>query len=172
MKKNTKNIRKMVLASLFAALTAVCAWISLPIPPVAFTLQTFGVLLTLGVLGGRWGTVSILLYLLLGCIGLPVFAGFQSGAVALPGPTGGFLWGFLAAGVVYWLLEKMGKLPAMVAAQVVVYACGCIWFSLYGGNSGVAAAVLTCVVPYLVPDGVKLALAHSLAKRIGKQMKM
>ena len=162
----------MVLASLFAALTGVCAWISLPIPPVAFTLQTFGVLLAVGVLGGRWGTVSILLYLLLGCIGLPVFAGFQSGAVALPGPTGGFLWGFLAAGIVYWLLEKMGKLPAMVAAQVVVYACGCIWFSFYGGNSGVAAAVLTCVVPYLVPDGVKLALAHSLAKRIGKQMKM
>ena len=162
----------MVLASLFAALTAVCAWISLPVPPVAFTLQTFAVLLTLGVLGGRWGSVSILLYLLLGCIGLPVFAGFLSGAVALPGPTGGFLWGFLAAGIVYWLLEKIGKLPAMVAAQVVVYACGCVWFSFYGGNTGIWAAALTCVVPYLIPDAIKLALAHSLARRITKQVKV
>ena len=169
---NIKNVRKMVLSSLFAALTAVCAWISLPIPPVAFTLQTFAVLLTLGVLGGRWGSVSILLYLLLGMVGLPVFAGFQSGAAALPGPTGGFLWGFLAAGIVYWMLEKLGKLPAMVVAQVVVYVCGCIWFSFYGGNTGILAAALTCVVPYLIPDAVKLALAHSLANRIGKQVKL
>ena len=64
----------MVLSSLFAALTAVCAWISLPIPPLAFTLQTFAVGLTLGILGGKWGTVSILLYLLLGAVGLPVFS--------------------------------------------------------------------------------------------------
>ena len=61
-----KNVRKMVLASLFASLTAVCAWISIPIPPISFTLQTFAVFLTLAVLGGKWGTVSILLYLLLG----------------------------------------------------------------------------------------------------------
>ena len=60
----------------------------------------------------------------------------------------------------------------MVAAQVVVYACGCIWFSIYGGNTGVWAAALTCVVPYLIPDAVKLGLAHSLAKRIGKQVKL
>ena len=162
----------MVLSSLFAALTAVCAWISIPIPPVAFTLQTFAVLLTLGVLGGKWGTVSVLLYLLLGIVGLPVFTGFQSGAVALPGPTGGFLWGFLLAGLVYWELEKLGRLPAMAAAQLTVYACGCVWFSLYAGNAGLGAAVLTCVVPYLIPDALKLALAHSLAARIGKRYKV
>ena len=55
---------------------------------------------------------------------------------------------------------------------MVVYACGCIWFSFYGGNTGVLAAALTCVVPYLIPDAIKLALAHSLAKRIGKQVKL
>ena len=85
---------------------------------------------------------------------------------------GGFLWGLLAAGIVYWMLEKLGKLPAMVVAQVVVYICGCIWFSFYGGNTGVLAAALTCVVPYLIPDAVKLALAYSLANRIGKQVKL
>ena len=87
----------MVLASLFASLTAVCAWISIPIPPISFTLQTFAVFLTLAVLGGKWGTVSILLYLLLGVVGLPVFAGFRGGISALLDATGGFLWGFLAA---------------------------------------------------------------------------
>ena len=158
----------MVLASLFAALTAVCAWVSIPMPPLAFTMQSFSVLLCLGLLGGKWGTVTMLLYLALGIVGLPVFSGFQ-GSAALLGPTGGFLWGFVLGALVYWAAEKLGRLPAMAAAQVTVYGCGCAWFSLYGGNVGLWAAVLTCVVPYLVPDAVKFALAHTLAKRIGKR---
>ena len=81
----------MVLSSLFAALTAVCSWIAVPIPPIAFTMQTFAIFLTLGVLGGRWGTASVLLYLLLGVVGLPVFSGFRGGAAALLDATGGFL---------------------------------------------------------------------------------
>ena len=167
-----KNVRKMVLSSLLAALTAICAWISLPIPPVAFTLQTFAVLLTLGILGGRWGTGSILIYLLLGMIGLPVFAGFQNGAAALPGPTGGFLWGFLAGGLVYWVLEKLGRIPAMIAAQLTTYICGCLWFSFYTGSIGMVAAILSCVIPYLIPDAFKLTLAYMLSTRICKQYRM
>ena len=150
---------------------AICAWISIPIPPLAFTLQTLAVLLALGILGGRWGTVSILAYLLLGMVGLPVFSGFQSGA-ALVGPTGGFLWGFLAGGLVYCVLEGAGKLPAMLAAQGITYVCGCLWFSRYAGNTGIWAAVLTCVAPYLIPDIMKLSLAWTLSRRIGKQLKM
>ena len=161
----------MVLASLFAALTAICAWISIPIPPLSFTLQTLAVLLALGLLGGKWGTVSILLYLALGIVGLPVFSGFQ-GSAALIGPTGGFLWGFLLAGLLYRATEKTGMLPAMIAAQLAVYLCGCLWFSRYAPGTGIAAAVLTCVVPYLIPDALKLLLAHTLAKRIGKQIRL
>ena len=158
----------MVLASLFAALTAVCAWISIPIPPLAFTMQSFSVLLCYGLLGGKWGMVTMGLYLALGITGLPVFSGFQGGA-ALLGPTGGFLWGFFLGGLAYLGFEKLGKLPAMAAAQIVCYGCGCLWFSLYAGNVGMWTAVLTCVVPYLVPDTAKLILAHTLAKRIGKR---
>ena len=160
----------MVLASLFASLTAVCAWLSIPIPPVAFTLQTFALFLTLGVLGGKWGSVSILLYLLLGAVGLPVFSGFRGGAAAFLDPTGGFLWGFLAAALVYWALEKLGALPAMVASLLVCYACGCLWFSFYAGNAGFRAAVLTCVVPYLIPDGIKLWLAYTVSRRLINRM--
>ena len=157
----------MVLSSLFAALTAVCAWLSIPIPPISFTLQTFAVLLTLGVLGGRWGTVSILTYLLLGVVGLPVFSGFRGGASALLDATGGFLWGFLAGALAYWALERLGRLPAMAAAMLVCYVCGCWWFSVYAGM-GFWAAAAVCVVPYLIPDAIKLWLACSVSRRLSK----
>lgn len=159
----------MVRCSLFAALTAVCAWIAVPLPGVSFTMQTFAVLLTLGTLGGRWGTVSIGLYLLLGLIGLPVFTGFRGGAAALLDPTGGFLWGFFACGLVYRMLEKLGKLPAMAAGLLGCYLCGSWWFSVYAGTD-MASAAMVCVVPWLIPDGIKLMLAHTMSKRIGKHL--
>lgn len=165
-----KNVRKMVLASLFASLTAVCAWISLPIPPISFTLQTFAVFLTLWVLGGKWGTVSILLYLLLGAVGLPVFAGFRGGLSALLDATGGFLWGFLAAAVVYWLLETLGTIPAMVLSLLMCYICGCWWFTVYADGVGIWGAVVTCVLPYLIPDAVKIALAYTMGKRLRRHI--
>lgn len=161
----------MVLSSLFGALIAVCAWIAVPIPPVSFTMQTFAVLLALGVLGGKWGCVSILLYLLMGVVGLPVFAGFRGGAAALLDVTGGFLWGFLLGGLAYWGLEKVAKLPAMAAVLLISYGCGCWWFTVYVG-SGFGAAVLACVVPYLIPDCIKLWLAYGMSKRIRRNVKI
>ena len=164
-----KNVRKMVLASLFAALTAVCSWISLPVPPVYITLQTMALLLSLGTLGGKWGSVSIALYLTLGLVGLPVFAGFRGGAGALLDATGGFLWGFLASGLVYWILEKLGKLPAMICALAVCYLCGCLWFQIYA-NVGMGKAFLICALPYLLPDGVKLWLAYRVSAQLARHI--
>ena len=159
------NVRKMVLSALFASLIVLCAWISIPIPPVAVTLQTFGVLMALGVLGGNWGTVSILIYLTMGLVGLPVFAGFRGGAGALLDATGGFLWGFMLGGLAYRLTEKLGKLPAFVLCQLICYGCGCFWFARWAG-CGMAAAALTCVVPYVIPDALKLWLAWRLRRRL------
>ena len=166
------NVRKMVLSSLFAALITVCAWICVPVPPIAVTLQTFGVLMALGILGGKWGTVSIALYLGLGFVGLPVFAGFRGGVSALLDATGGFLWGFLIGGLVFRLTEKLGKFPAFVLCQLTCYFCGCIWFRHWTGDIGFGAAAFVCVVPYLIPDGVKLWLAWHLSGRIRGQLKM
>lgn len=164
------NVRKMVLSSLFASLMAVCAWICIPIPPVTFTLQTFGVLLALGILGGRWGMVSVLLYLAMGIAGLPVFSGFQGGVSVLLGPTGGFLWGFLLGSLVYRLTERLGKPVSLLLCQLTCYLCGCLWFCHWAG-CGMMTAALTCVIPYLVFDGLKLWLAWHLSRRIGKHLK-
>lgn len=155
----------MVLAALFASLNVLCAWLSIPVADIAFTMQTFGILLTLGVLGGKWGSISILIYLLLGAVGLPVFSGFRGGIGMLLGVTGGYLWGFLFSGLVYWALERLGKFPAMAAALGVCYLCGCGWFAFYAGG-GWGFIVLKCVVPYLIPDAVKLMLALNVSKRL------
>lgn len=162
----------MVLTSLFAALITVCAWIALPIPPVGFTLQTLGVLLTLGTLGGRRGTWAVGLYLLLGLVGLPVFSGFRGGLSAILGPTGGFLWGFLLMALCYRLLEGFGKLPAMVAGQLVCYLCGCFWFTVYAPGTSFWAAAAVCVVPYLLGDAVKIGLAFTISRRIAGRINL
>lgn len=162
----------MVLCALFAALTAVCAWISIPVLDIAFTMQTFAVFMTLGILGGKWGSVSILIYLGMGTVGLPVFSGFQGGVGALVGVTGGYIWGFLVSGLVYWGLERLCKPVAMIAALLACYLCGSLWFLVYAGSGvGFAAVVLKCVVPYLIPDAVKLTLALRLSGRIRRQLK-
>lgn len=163
------NTKYMTRAALFAALTAICAWISIPVADIGFTMQTFGIFLTLGVLGGKWGTVSILIYLLLGAVGMPVFSGFRGGMGMLLGVTGGYLWGFLFSGLTYWLLERFGKLPAMIAAMAVCYLCGSIWFHIYAGG-GIGLILLRCVVPFLIPDGLKILLAHSLSRRLRRHI--
>lgn len=157
----------MVRMALFAGVLAVCAWLALPLGPWTFTLQTFGVLLCLGTLGGKWGSGTIALYLLLGGLGLPVFSGFRGGLWMLVGPTGGFLWGFLLGGGCYWLLERW-KVLAMACCMGAVYLCGWGWLWVYLPSGGAGAAFVTAVLPYLLPDAGKLALALYVSKRLNR----
>ena len=83
----------------------------------------------------------------------------------LAGVTGGYLWGFLVSGLIYWALERLGNVPATVAAMAGCYLCGSLWFLLYSGG-GLVFVLMRCVVPYLIPDGVKIALALSLSRRL------
>ena len=158
-------VRNMVQCALFAALMTVCAWICIPIGDTVLSLQTLAVFLCLGLLGGRRGSAAIVIYLLLGAVGMPVFSGFRGGISVLAGATGGYLWGFLAAALIYRLLEGFGRLPAMIAGQLLCYACGCFWFYLYTGG-GLWLILLRCVLPYLIGDGVKIALAYILTRRL------
>lgn len=164
------RIRNMTQAALLAALMAVCAWISIPAFPASFTLQTFGLCLTLGLLGGKWGSIAIWLYLGLGAVGLPVFSGFRGGLSCLLGPTGGFLWGFALAGPVYGLAGLLGSLPGMVAALAVSYLCGCLWYPIFAPGTSLWTAFLVCAAPYLPWEVGKVALAWNLHRRIRKHI--
>ena len=171
MKRTPLTVKDMAWCGICAALLAISAWLSIPMPQVSFTMQSFAVFFALGLLGGRRGTISIFIYLLLGLVGLPVFSGFRGGAGVLLGVTGGYIWGFLLAGLVYWAMTFLFgqnfsvRLGAMLLGMVGCYACGTLWYlQIYGGNFW--AVLMTCVVPYLIPDGAKIALAVSLAGRL------
>ena len=171
MNKPRLTIKHMVQCGICAALMAISAWLSIPMPQVSFTMQSFSVFFALGLLGGRRGCVSIFIYLLMGAVGLPVFSGFRGGLGVLLGVTGGYIWGFLAAGLIYWFFtaifgDKFSvRLSAVAVGMLACYGCGTAWYLyLYGGNFWAVLAV--CVVPYLIPDGVKIALAVSLAGRL------
>ena len=155
---------------------ALCAWISVPLGPVPFTMQTFGIFAALGLLGGRRGTLAFLIYLLLGIVGLPVFSGFSAGAGVLFGATGGYL---LGAALLFWgLTAKLGQtLPVMASAMVLglvlCYAFGTFWFlTVYTGGSGetLLGALTLCVFPYVLPDLGKIFLALVLVSRVKKHL--
>ena len=161
--------RDMALCALFAALLAVCAWLVIPAGDVPFTLQTFGVFAALGLLGGKRGTIAIAVYLLLGAVGAPVFAGFKGGVGVLLGPTGGYIVGFLFAGLLYMLLEpaadknKRIKAAVLAGGLALCYAVGTIWFLVVarrgGTDYGAGQVIAICVLPYILPDLAKLWLA-------------
>lgn len=160
------KLRNMVRCGCCAALMAVCAWLSVPVGDIAITMQTFGVFLTLLLLGGAQGTVACGVYLLLGAVGLPVFSGFQGGLGILLSPTGGYLLGFLALALCYWALKKpLGEMVALGLGLLLCYGCGTVWFYfMYGGSFWMV--LVKCVVPYLIPDACKLLLARLISKRI------
>lgn len=165
----------MAYIAIFAGVMAICSWISIP-ATVPFTLQTFGVFLAVGVLGGKRGTLSVLIYILLGAIGLPVFAGFSGGIGSILGTTGGYIIGFLFSALVMWGMEAaFGKklwvrALSMVLGLAVCYAFGTAWFMLVYARSSGAVGLGTvlgwCVIPFIIPDLVKIALALLLCKRL------
>lgn len=160
-----------------AALTAVCSWISIP-STVPFTLQTFAVFCVLSLLGGKRGTVSIVIYILLGAVGMPVFAGFTGGIGILLGTTGGYIIGFILMGLLFWLAEHFfgNALPvrivSMLAGLLVCYAFGTGWFlwvyARQSGAVGIGTALSWCVLPFILPDLAKMALAVGIAGRVKK----
>ncbi|MBR5165729.1 MAG: biotin transporter BioY [Ruminococcus sp.] len=181
-KKRAFTTKQLSFTALMAVLIIVCSWISVPTPwGIVFTLQTFAVFFALVLLGGRCGTFSVLTFLLLGAVGLPVFSQFRGGISALFGLTGGYMLGFLFTTVIYWLAELIpaqGKaqivrnIAALLVGLAVCYLFGTLWFMhVYtaGGNSVTfGAALMMCVVPYVAFDLLKLAAAVLLGERLRK----
>ena len=175
--KTRRNLQvlDLVYISIGAALIAICSWISIP-TAVPFTLQTFAVFFVLLLLGGERGTIATLIYILLGAIGVPVFAGFSGGIGILFGSTGGYIIGFLFTGLIYMLFSRVFKksivikIAALVLGLAVCYAFGTAWFMhVYMQNNGEVGLLTVlgwCVFPFIIPDLIKMALAVVVAKRI------
>ncbi len=167
--------KQLAQAGMMAALLALCAWLTVP-TTVPFTMQTFAIFLAVGVLGGRLGSLAVGGYLLLGAVGLPVFSGFRGGPGAFAGTTGGYLVGFLLLALVMWLGGRLGGegtpvfVLSAIAGLAVCYAFGTAWYLLlYTQTTGPVSlwTVLgSCVLPFLLPDGLKLALALALRQRL------
>ena len=165
---------RIVYTGIFAVLLAICSWISIP-TLIPFTLQTFGIFLTLFLLGGRQGTITILIYLLLGSIGIPVFSNFGAGLGYLLGNTGGYALGFLLIGLTYWLFEKLPlkniliQLTSLFLGLLICYTFGTIWFVTISMSAASYQELLgifsVCVFPFLIPDLCKLGLAYFISKR-------
>ncbi len=175
--KSKIKVQDMVYIAIGAVLITVCSWISIP-TTVPFTLQTFAVFLVLSLIGGKRGTISVIIYLLLGAVGVPVFAGFKVGIAALLGTTGGYIIGFIFMGLLYWLSERLFgsrltvRIIALVVGLVVCYVFGTAWFMVvYTGQSGIiglGTALGWCVIPFIIPDLVKLAVAVVIGTRLRK----
>lgn len=179
--QSTTKTRDMVYIAMFAVLISICSWISIP-SAVPFTMQTFGIFLAVAVLGGKRGSLAVLVYLLLGLVGVPVFAGFSGGIGCLAGTTGGYIVGFQLTALVMWATEAMlGKknwvlFASMVLGTAVCYAFGTAWFMyVYArttGAIGLGTALGWCVIPYIIPDLLKAALALALRGRLCRAIRI
>jgi len=166
------SIRQMTLISLFAALTAVGAFISIPIYPVPLTLQTLFTLLAAMTLGSVMGASSQIIYVLLGVIGLPVFAGFKAGIGILFGPTGGFLFGFIISAYVIGKIIELKKeknifyyFLAGVIGTIILYIIGITQLSLVTGI-GIKKAITVGMLPFLPGDILKVIAASFIASKL------
>jgi len=174
-----EKLRFVVLASLMAALAAVGAYIHIPIGPVPIVLSTLFVLLSGLLLGSRWGLASMGLYLLVGAIGIPVFAGGRGGFAHFFGPTGGYLFGYaLSAWVTGFISERRPGFMALEVFSVIVgsfaiYGLGVPWLKMVTQMSW-PKALMVGMLPFLIGDAVKasaaLVLARSVRPILNRQM--
>lgn len=184
MNNNSKktNSYPYILCALFAALTAVCTFINIPLPftPIPINLATLSVFLSGGLLGPKYGPLSQVVYILVGSIGMPVFSNYQGGIGVLAGPTGGYLVGYVVAAFIIGLVLERSLKPdennkknimwiilACGTGMLAYFTLGTIWFMFITGT-GLWAALLSCVIPFLAGDALKIAAATFLIMKLRK----
>lgn len=173
MESGTKTFR-ITLSAVFIALIAVCTQISVPMV-IPFTMQTFAIFLALLMLGGEDGCITVAVYILIGAAGMPVFSKFSGGVGMLLGPTGGFIFGFFLMAALYLAATKVFgnslrvKVLSLTAGLLLCYTSGTLWFMHYASASTIKAISL-CVLPFILPDLLKLALAVLISTRAEKML--
>lgn len=168
--------QRIARCGLCAALLAVSAWVSIPFGPVPFTLQTLVLAMLPGVLAPADAVATVGVYLLLGALGLPVFSNMMGGLGVIAGPTGGFLWGFLVGMALAGGMSRLERSPRVVrdvlscaAILLTSYALGTVQLMIVG-NMDLPAALAVAVLPFVVPDVVKMAVGVSLARAVSRAL--
>lgn len=170
--------KTLTFLALFTALMCVLSPFAIPMQPVPITLATLVVYIIAGLLDYKYASIPVVLYILIGLMGVPVFSNGTAGLAVLGGPTAGFIYGYILGALAESLLlhffkEKKWMYPvAMVVATVFIYAFGLTWFMIYMNNIGKAktfsAALMACVVPFLLGDAIKIAAASSVCISLRK----
>ncbi len=161
--------KKLVYCALFAALIAIMSLVAIPITPIPLNLALVAVLLAGGMLGKKYGTLSVIVYIFIGTVGMPVFAGFRGGFSVLAGPTGGYITGYIIVAALTGLIyEKTRKIkftiPVMMFAVILCYAIGTAWYC-YIMKSDVLSALSLCVLPFIPADIIKIVLVSIILKK-------
>lgn len=179
--RNKFTTLDIVYVALSVALITVCSWISIPFT-IPITMQTFAVFAIIGLMGVRRSTISVITYILLGGMGVPVLAGFNGGFGVLAGNTGGYIIGFLFTCLVTGSILKFcgRKLPVMIIAMgvglIVCYIFGTAWFMYFYartvGEVGLVTALSWCVIPFIIPDAVKIGIAILTVNRVSKYVRI
>ncbi|MCI9126361.1 MAG: biotin transporter BioY [Eubacterium sp.] len=183
-KKQFLTVQDMVLVAVFTALISVCSWITVPAAAgqVPFTLQTFAVFVAAGTLGTKRGTLAVIVYLLIGFVGAPVFAGFTGGLSVLASPTAGYLIGFIFTALIVGFSTKIVKeknqmtqtvvmAVAMILGAVVYYIFGTIWF-MFVTEMNLLSSLSICVVPFIIPNFIKIVVAIIFVNRLKKYVQI
>lgn len=169
------HARDVAYVALFVALITVSAYLAIP-SEIPFTLQSFGIYLTLSAIGGKRGTAAVCCYVAMGAIGLPVFAGVKGGLGVILGPTGGYIFGFVLGAVAFWIIETIFKKSLLTtvfstAITCIVYlVCGTFWYAtVYLGSMSkviISTAMTTCALPFVFPEIVKILLSTILVRKL------
>jgi len=171
----------MAFAALFAAVLSAVAPFAISIGPIPLSLATLVVYLAAGTLDWKLGAVSVVLYIMLGAVGVPVFSNFQGGFYKIVGLTGGFIIGYIPCALATGIIIKLfgGAKPhvnnllayalGMVIGTILLYTCGTAWFVLQSGNP-LAASIAICVTPFLPGDAIKIVLACLIGPQLRKAM--
>jgi biotin transport system substrate-specific component len=165
------TLKGMILAAIFAALTGILTQIQIPVDMVPINLALFSVYLAGALLGPKYGTLSMVVYVLLGAVGLPVFSGFSGGLHKLVGPTGGYIAGYIACAFLVGYLSRRWNMHfsmlsiAMILGTLACYTLGTAWFMMITGRD-LTTSLGLCVIPFLPGDAMKIILAALLAGRL------
>ena len=167
-KHSKEKLKSYILIALFSALICVSSFICIP-APVPFTLQTLAIFCSLTILGGKKGLLSIILYIFSGIIGLPVFSGFSGGLGHLLGATGGYVFGFIFTALVYSVITHFfgstvkAQAVGLICGLLACYISGTLWYTTIHlkclSLEGFLSSLLICVVPFIIPDLIKIAVA-------------